>query len=70
MLKILQFIFQDIWHYTGTIILIIIIGAVIRDIGKAFVRDYCPKTYIVPKEYLDDNLNSAEKNDLDKEDKS
>ena len=70
MLKILQFIFQDIWHYTGTIILITIIGAVIRDIGKAFVRDYCPKTYIVPKEYLDDNLNSTEKNDLDKEDKS
>lgn len=70
MLKILQFIFQDIWHYTGTIILIVIIGAVIRDIGKAFVRDYCPKTYIVPKEYLDDNLNSTEKNDLDKEDKS
>ena len=70
MLKILQFIFQDIWHYTGTIVLIAIIGAVIRDIGKAFVRDYCPKTYIVPKEYLDDNSNSTEKNDLDKEDKS
>lgn len=47
MLEILQFIFQDIWHYCGTLILIVVVGAVIADIGKAFVRDYCPKTYIV-----------------------
>ena len=64
MLKILQFIFQDIWHYTGTIILVIIIGAVIRDIGKAFVRDYCPKTYIVPKEYLDVDSETIKQEDL------
>lgn len=64
MLKILQFIFQDIWHYTGTIILITIIGAVIRDIGKAFVRDYCPKTYIVPKEYLNVDSETIKQEDL------
>lgn len=70
MLKILQFIFQDIWHYTGTIILIVIIGAIIRDIGRAFVRDYCPKTYIVPKEYIDDNQITVKKNDSDETDES
>ena len=64
MLKILQFIFQDIWHYTGTIILIVIIGAIIRDIGKAFIRDYCPKTYIVPKEYLDVDSETIKQEDL------
>lgn len=64
MLKILQFIFQDIWHYTGTIILIAIIGAVIRDIGKAFVRDYCPKTYIVPQAYLDSDSKPIKQEDL------
>lgn len=46
MLEILQFIFQDFAHYLGTLGLIIIISACIADIGKAFVRDYCPKTYI------------------------
>ena len=64
MLKILQFIFQDIWHYTGTIILITIIGAIIRDIGKAFIRDSCPKTYIVPKEYLDVDSETIKQEDL------
>ena len=64
MLKILQFIFQDIWHYIGTIILIAIIGAVIRDIGRAFIRDYCPKTYIVPKEYLDVDSETIKQEDL------
>ena len=69
MIEILQFIFQDIWHYTGAIILIVIVGAVVRDIGKAFVRDYCLKTYIVPKEYIDDNLTTDETSDFNKEDK-
>ena len=64
MLEILQFIFQDIWHYIGTVILIVIIGDVIVHIGKAFVRDYCPNTYIVPQKYLDDSLKTIKQEDL------
>lgn len=64
MLEILQFIFQDIWHYCGTLILIVVVGAVIADIGKAFVRDYCPKTYIVPQAYLDGDSKTIKQEDL------
>ena len=64
MLAILQFIFQDIWHYIGTVILIVIIGDVIAHIGKAFVRDYCPKTYIVPQAYLDSDSKTIKQEDL------
>ena len=46
MVEVLEFIFQDFTHYIGTLVLIIVICAGIADIGKAFVRDYEPKTYI------------------------
>lgn len=55
-LDILKFIFSDIWHYLGTLILIYVLGVSISAIAQSFRSVYQPITYNFKGEKMPEDI--------------